>query len=239
MKTIVLLHGFGEDCTVWNPLKAALQPEYQVVTPDYSEADKFETMDEYADWLHTQLLLDEVVKCALIGHSMGGYIALAFAEKYPQMLTGLGVFHSTSYADTDERKVKRLEIIETIRQHGSGAFLKTFVPTMYADSFVEAHPEQIEAHLTAVADLSAGALVTAMEAMRTRPSRAEVLKKAAWPVLFIIGMRDKSIPAQDLIEQARWPAESYQLVLEEVGHMGMVEAPEACLAAIRQFLEKT
>lgn len=239
MKTIVLLHGFGETCTVWNDYTAALQPEYQVVTPDYSDADKFVTMDEYADWLHTQLLLDEVVNCALIGHSMGGYIALAFAEKYPQMLTGLGVFHSTSFADSEERKAKRLENSELIRRNGSGQFLKTFVPTLYAESFSRAHPERIKAHLATVNDLPPTALIAAMEAMRIRPSRTHVLKNAAWPVLFVVGMEDKSIPAQDLIEQAKWPSDSHQLILEGVGHMGMIEAPEACLGAIRAFLEKT
>jgi pimeloyl-ACP methyl ester carboxylesterase len=238
MKTLVFLHGFGETAQVWEPFKNALQPDYQVLTPDYSEAEKLETMEEYADWVYAQLTLAEVVKCALVGHSMGGYIALAFAEKYPQFLTGLGVFHSTAFADTPERQAKRLENSRRIREEGAEAFLESFIPTMYAAGYADRHPEQIEWHLESVEDIPAEALATAMDAMRIRPDRTEVLKQAPWPVLFIIGRQDKSIPAADMLDQARWPAEAYQLVLEDVGHMGMMEAPDACLTALRAWLEK-
>lgn len=237
-QTVVFLHGFGENASVWDDLSEAFSFENHVLTPDYSE-QALPSVDAYAGWLRDWLDAQQVGPCVLIGHSMGGYIALALAERYPDRLRGLGLFHSTAYADTEERKQKRLESISVLEEKGAVTFLENFIPNMYAEAFVEHRPQIIAQHLESVKNLSVAALIAAMRAMRERPDRRAVLEKASFPVLFIIGMADRSVSPQDSLEQVELPAQVHDLVLEGVGHSGMTEAPEACIIAIREFLEMT
>lgn len=237
MQTVVFLHGFGENASVWANLTEALAFEAQCLTPDYSTL-ALPTVEAYADWLRDWLDARQAGPVLLIGHSMGGYIALAFAERYPDRLTGLGLAHSTAYADTDERKQKRLDSVKTIEEKGSAAFLTTFIPNLFAESFAEQHPEVLDAHFETVKNLPAEALVAAMNAMRKRPDRRAVLENATFPVLFLIGLADRSVSPKDSLEQVKLPAQTQELVLEGVGHSGMTEAPEEFLGAVRQFLKR-
>lgn len=234
--TVVLVHGFGESATIWSHLATELRSHYRVLVPDFSTAAQFSTIDEYAVQLHAQLVGAEVQRCVVIGHSMGGYIALAFAEKYPQMLDGLGLFHSTAYADTDERKELRLKNVAFIEKHGTEAFVRNFTPNLYAEAFVVQHPAALTAHIEGALGLPSAALVAGMKAMRLRPDRTHVLREASCPVLFIVGRLDKSVSPEHALEQAQLPSRVHTLVLDHVGHMGMVEAPEACTSAVKAFL---
>lgn len=238
MQTLVLLHGFGETAAVWQPLAGPLTADADVLLPDYSE-QALPSTEAYADWLRDWLDTRGAGPVVLVGHSMGGYVALAFAEKYPERLTALGLFHSTAYADSDERKQKRLDAIRTIEEKGVELFLRGFVPNMYAENFAQQFPDRLEAHVRAVKHLPAEALTAAMRAMRDRPDRREVLKNAPFPVLFIIGRDDRSVSPQDALEQVTLPARHQEVVLEGIGHSGMTEAPEVCLLALRDFLKTT
>ncbi|MBC7892091.1 MAG: alpha/beta hydrolase [Sphingobacteriaceae bacterium] len=237
MQTVIFLHGFGENASVWANLTEALAFEARCLTPDYSDL-ALPTVEAYADWLRGWLDARQTEPMVLIGHSMGGYIALAFAERYPARLTGLGLAHSTAYADTDERKQKRLDSVKAIEEKGAAAFLEKFIPNLFAESFAEGHPEVLAAHFETVKNLPTEALVAAMNAMRTRPDRRAVLETAPFPVLFLIGLADRSVSPEDSLEQVKLPAQTQELVLEGVGHSGMVEAPEAFLSAVRHFLER-
>lgn len=237
MQTLVLLHGFGETSAIWHALAEPLTADADVFLPDYSD-QALSSIDAYADWLHDWLDDRSIGRVVLIGHSMGGYVALAFAERHPDRLTGLGLFHSTAYADSAERKQKRLDAIRGVEEKGVETFLRGFVPNLYAETFAQQFPERLEQHVQAVKHLPAGALIAAMRAMRDRPDRRDVLKKAAFPVLFIIGMDDRSVSPQDAIEQVTLPAQHHEVVLEGIGHSGMTEASEVCLLTIRDFLRQ-
>ena len=236
MQTLVLLHGFAETAAVWQPLAEPLTADANVLLPDYSE-QALPNLDAYADWLRAWLDAQSAGPVVLVGHSMGGYIALAFAERHPDRLRGLGLMHSTAYADSQERKQKRLEAIQKIDEKGVEIFLRNFVPLMYAESFARQFPERLESHVQAVKHLPAEALKAAMRAMRERPDRRDVLRNAPFPVLFLIGMADRSVSPQDALEQVSLPARHHEVVLEDIGHSGMTEAPEGCLLAIRDFLD--
>lgn len=238
MQTLVLLHGFGETAAVWQPLAEALTADADVLLPDYS-ALALPSLDAYADWLRDWLDARHAAPVVLVGHSMGGYVSLAFAEKHPDRLTGLGLFHSTAYADSEERRRKRLEAVQKIDSVGVEEFLRGFVPNMYAEPYAQEFPERLEAHVQAVKHLPAEALKAAMRAMRERPDRRQVLRHAPFPVLFVIGLADRSVSPQDALEQVALPARPHEAVLEGIGHSGMTEAPEACLLALRDFLRAT
>ena len=237
-KTVVLLHGFGEDSSVWSGFVPFLQKDFYILTPDYARLSNLKSVEEYADFVHEKIVEKGIEKCVIIGHSMGGYIALAFAEKYPEMLTGLGLFHSTSFADSDEKKLARTKNIEFIDKHGAEAFIKTSTPNLYAEAFQKHHPEIIEKHIEYASKLPKEALMAGMKAMRDRPDRRQILKSLRCSVMFIIGEMDKSVSPQDAKSQIMMPKFFSSSILNDVAHMGMAEEPEECLKFVIKFCLK-
>lgn len=243
---VVLLHGFGEDGEIWRYQWEALAKQYQVLVPDLpgsGVSDPIEdmSMEGNAAWVRAlvQTVLpnqNEPKRIILIGHSMGGYITLAFAEKYPSLLNGFGLFHSTAMADTDEKKQARRKSIGFIRAHGSGPFIAQSVPNLFGSRFRTENAAAVDDCIERYSRLSPDTLIAWYEAMIQRPNRESVLKMAGCPVLFIAGREDKAVTFADIVKQCHLPAVSDVYVLESAGHMGMFEEKEKSLAALEQFL---
>ncbi|MEA5138352.1 alpha/beta fold hydrolase [Arcicella rigui] len=237
-KAVVLLHGFGEDSTIWSGYVPFLQKDFFIITPEYARLSHLKTIEQYADFVNDIVVASGFEKCILIGHSMGGYIALAFAEKYAEKVLGLSLFHSTAFADSDEKKVARSKNVEFLKTHGTEAFIKATTPNLYAETFAKKYPEIIQKHILASSTLPVEALIAGMEAMRERPDRKHVLKSLRCPVMFIIGEKDKSVAPADAKAQIMIPKFFSSLILDEVAHMGMIEEPEDCLKFVGKFLLK-
>ncbi|WP_353717395.1 alpha/beta hydrolase [Dyadobacter sp. 676] len=235
---MVLLHGHGIDDTIWDSLDAAINDSYTVVRPNISLLTSCQSVEEYADELYRFLTNANIQKCVLIGHSMGGYISLAFAEKYMDMLEGFGLFHSTAFADDDAKKHQRDQMIDLLRTYGTESFIKNTAPNLFGDRYKELHPERIKEHIAYFGKLPADALIAGINAMRNRPDRTAMLAGMPFPVLFIIGMQDKLIPFESVIELAEYPGKSYPLIFAEAGHMGMVERPDATARMINWYMSK-
>jgi pimeloyl-ACP methyl ester carboxylesterase len=239
---VLLLHGFGEDGTVWKNQFDAL-PGVKIVVPDLpgsgrSEAIADMSMEGLAGVLSAlvQEITSSEEKIVLIGHSMGGYIALAFAEKYPQKLSGLGLFHSSAFADSEEKKETRQKAITFIRDNGGAAFLKTAIPKLYAPATQENKAHLVEDHISSTHNFSDAALVSYYESMIKRPDRTAVLKSASVPVLMILGKFDTAIPFEDGLKQTHMPDLSYIHVLEKAGHMGMIEMSQESNKILQDFI---
>lgn len=232
---LVLLHGYGEDQKVWDLVRAAFWPDEHVVTPSYASRSDFRSIEEYGEHVYQELKGMGIDKAILIGHSMGGYIALAIADLHPEFVVGLGLFHSTAYADSEERKEMRLKNVAFLENHGPQAFMENFVKNLYAESFAKEHLGLLVEHIAHSSQFPLPALTAGMKAMRIRPDRRAVLEKAPYPVLFIIGLQDKAVSPDDAREQVGLPAHTQELILPEAGHMGMVEAPEKCIDAIQEY----
>ena len=235
-KTLVLLHGHGVDDSIWDSIDASINDYYTVVRPNISLFTFCKTIEEYADELHRFLTSAVIEKFTLIGHSMGGYIALAFAEKYPEMLEGFGLFHSTAYADDESKKHQRNQTIDMLRNYGTEMFIKNTAANMYGERFKELYPEKIKEHILRFGKLPAEALITGINAMRDRKDRTAVLAAMPFPVLFIIGMQDKILPFESCISLSEYPKQSYPFILAEAGHMGMVERPDASARMISWYM---
>jgi len=131
---VILVHGFPESSAIWDDFSKELSKEFTVITPDLpgyggSGLPKdLSSMDEYADAVHAVASHAGVKKFTLIGHSMGGYIAMALAKKYANgdLLNGIGLFHSTVFADSDEKKVNRNRAIEAAKKDKTG-FIKAAI----------------------------------------------------------------------------------------------------------------
>ncbi len=242
---VVLIHGFGEDGNIWNNQVEILKDKFRLIVPDLPGSGNSEMIDDMsmegmADLV--KAIIDQEAspaagkRATLIGHSMGGYITLAFAEKYPGYLNSFGLFHSTAYADSEEKKASRQKGIEFTREHGVFAFLKATLPNLFSQQTREERPEMINELVRASNNFSAPAIVSYYEAMMKRPDRTHMLQKATVPVLFIMGKNDTIIPMEDVLAQSHLPGKSYIYIFLNSGHMGMLEEKEKCKEILEKFL---
>ncbi|HEX6193899.1 MAG TPA: alpha/beta hydrolase [Chitinophagaceae bacterium] len=241
---VMLVHGFGEDGSVWWPKGAernvsiledkSVLEKVMFIIPDLPGSGQsgivadmsIEGMAEIM-----KIIADDALamhgkisgSICVIGHSMGGYISLAFAEKYPKQLNGLGLFHSTAYADNEEKKQARRKGIDFINEHGAFEFLKTSTPNLFSAKSRDERPELIDEQLEGLRNFSGDALVLYYRAMMQRPDRTVVLVEATVPVLFIMGEQDSAVPMKDMLEQCHLPGKAYIHTLQQSGHMGMLE----------------
>jgi pimeloyl-ACP methyl ester carboxylesterase len=230
-KPILLIHGFGEDGNVWKHQVDFLQQHYQLIIPDLPgsgqsemiEDMSIEGMAEAIKELIDNELAHIAEKVVLIGHSMGGYITLAFAEKYPGLLTSFGLFHSSAFSDNDEKKATRLKAIDFIKTNGSYEFLKTSTPGLFTTGYIEQHKATVDELINAGQSFLPKALVAYYKAMIVRKDRIEVLKQFPHPILFICGLHDKAIPFQQSMQQVSVPVQSHIHILRNSAHMGMWE----------------
>ncbi len=237
-KTLVLLHGHGLDDTIWDNLDLILNDSFVVIRPNISLFTFCKSVEDYADELYRFLSNANIRKCTLIGHSMGGYISLAFAERYPNMLQGLGLLHSTATADNESKIHQRNQTIDLIRNYGTSSFIKNTAGNLFGERYKQTFPEKMQAHIRFFSKLSEAALIAGIQAMKIRPDRSEVLKNIDVPVLMIFGMEDKFIPFEEGMDLSLLPKVCYPFVLAEAGHMGMVERPDATARMIHWFMSK-
>lgn len=227
---VMLLHGFGEDGSVWERQYNIFEG-YQLIIPELPGTGGSEiTSDMSMEGMGTTIrdFIDHlnIPQCCMIGHSMGGYITLAFAEAYAERLNSFGLFHSTAFADTEEKKQTRKKGMEFITKNGAFEFLKTATPNLYSPYTKENHPQLIEEHIESTKDFKDEALIRYYQAMIDRPDRTHVLRETNVPVLFVLGRHDNAVPFQDVLKQSYLPSVSQVEFLEKSGHMGMREETE-------------
>ena len=243
-RPVMLVHGFGEDGEIWSQAMGALKETATLIVPDlpgsgHSPMVTDMSMEGLAEVLHGILHAEQIETCTMIGHSMGGYITMAFAEKYPNHLRSFGLFHSSAYADPEEKKATRRKGIAFIREHGAGAFLATVIPNLFSGKTKKEHPELIEKQSALGDNFSPDALVSYYEAMMQRPDRTGILRETTVPVLFIMGKYDTAVPVKDSLEQCHLPEKSYIHMLAESGHMGMLEEPGKSNLIVGKFIAET
>lgn len=249
-KTVVLLHGFGEFADVWTQQVEVLQKKYRVIVPDLPGTGDSDIIDDMsmegmADTIKQMIDAESNSpsfgggrgkEVDLIGHSMGGYITLAFAEKYPERLSGFGLFHSTAWPDNEEKKATRQKGIAFIEEHGAKAFLETATPNLFSPVTKDERPGLVDKQLAGLSNFSPHALVLYYQAMIRRPDRVAVLKNARVPVLFILGKYDTAVSFQDQLKQCHLPEISYIHILGHSGHLGMLEETVKSNEALLEFL---
>ena len=239
---VMLVHGFGEDGDVWNKQIESLKNKYHLIVPDLPGSGRSEmindmSMEGMAEVLHSIIHEENIDKCTVIGHSMGGYITLALVESYWNHVNAFGLFHSSAFADTEEKKQTRKKGIEFAKQHGAFEFLKTATPNLFSPDSKSEIPNSINEFINSLANFSIDALVSYYEAMMKRPDRTDILKKTENPVLFIAGEHDNAVPLNDILKQCHLPEKSYIHILKKSGHMGMMEEPENANRILQDFLD--
>ena len=234
--TIVLIHGHGVDASLWDSIYAGLVSDVPVLKPDFARLTQHTTMEGYAGELYDRLQEEGVKNVVLVGHSMGGYMALAFAERHPEMMCGLCLFHSTAFADDETKKIQRQQIINNLTLDGSRVFLNTAITNMFAPANRDRMDDLKQELIDRFSTLPSDALQAGIRAIMSRPDRVEVVKAASFPVLIIAGQHDQLVPIGTSQELAGAVPAAGIVVLETSGHLGMIEQPEESLQALNTFI---
>lgn len=240
---IVLLHGFTEDLRMWKHFTAGLSRKYRVVCIDLPGHGKsgclaeIHTMELMAGAVSAVLKHLEIKKCLMVGHSMGGYVTLAFASKYQRMLKGFGLFHSHCFSDSPEDKRNRARAMEIVKKNRF-SFLSAFIPGLFPEDSQKKYQKEIDFLLWCANEIPREGILAAMGGMMERKDQSELLKSTKLPVLFILGLKDSKAPVSRLWDMISLPAVSESLILRDCGHMGYIEAPDETLKAVKNFARK-
>jgi len=240
---IVLLHGFVECIEIWEQFSCKLSKTNKVICielPGHGESEiisEVQTMEIMAEHVHK--LINTIIseKYVLIGHSMGGYIGLSFAEKYENELVGLGLFHSNAIADTPEAKLGRERAAEIIKLNKEN-YIFNFIPNLFAECNRETFATEIIWLQEKAKSLTKEALISCLFGMKERTDKISFLIDTNLPIMFIAGKEDERSPLNSLIAQAMLPKHSEILILSNCGHTGYIEKETETLEFIRDFARK-
>lgn len=240
--TLVLLHGFMESIRIWEDFSEELCKIFKVLCielPGHGKSDlidDIQSMESTADMINELCKSIDIEKFVIIGHSMGGYVSLQFAEMFPEKIKGLGLFHSHALEDTEEAKNNRdraCEIVKTSRK----VFISQFIPELFAPENVLRFENEIKELQSHVIDMSSEAIIASQQGMKLRTDKLNILIDLDVPKLFIAGKQDSRVNLQQLMAQAMLCNHADILILN-IGHMGYIEARNETLASIRNFTEK-
>jgi pimeloyl-ACP methyl ester carboxylesterase len=239
---LLLLHGFCEDSQMWEAWKQPFLAHFQVITVDLPGFGRSPlqltqpSIAEMAKAVHALLDHLDLERVHLLGHSMGGYVALSMAAQRPERSLSLTLFHSHPFADGEEKKRNREKSMDFIRRHGTVPFVSQLMPSLFAPSFLEQNRAFVQDFIAQNSEHHSDALLAATHAMLHRPDQSEVLRQAEFPVLFMVGKQDKAIPKEQNLAQLTLPKVARIELYHDLGHMGMWENPKATQYAFLRFL---
>lgn len=242
-KAVVFLHGFCEDRHLWAQLAGALAPAYTTLCvdlPGFGDSDLIEpySMELLAQAVSAVLDAEGIELAVWVGHSMGGYAVLAALELQAERLAGLCLLHSHPFADSQEKRVNRLKAIGFIQKNGVVPFVRHLFGELFAPDFLHSGASLVQPFIERCAGSASQAVIAASRAMLQRPDRSTCLAEARVPALFVLGEQDASIPLDTGLKACTLSPRSIIRILPGVGHMSMLEAPEACLEALDLLLKQ-
>ena len=242
-KCIVLLHGYLERGKIWQAFTEQMPAGFRFIVPDLpGHGDsgiwgRVHTMDELAAALRAILDAEGIPKIFLAGHSMGGYVCMAFADLFPERLAGYALVHSTPFADTDEKRENREREISLVLCGKKRQIVLVNIPKAFASDNLDRMSPQVES-LKQMALMSPDdGMIALLNGMKERPDRTAVLQNPELPLLLIGGMKDNYIPVEVFEKLASLAPHARVLRLEDSGHMGFMEEPEELVKEIEAFLK--
>lgn len=241
-KCVVLLHGYLESMLVWEDFVPFLYKELRVVTLDLPGhgisvvTGEEHSMEFLADTVADALRALGIPRCTLVGHSMGGYVALAFCERHPDMLNGVVLLSSTPNADTPEKAENRRREIALVKAGKKDALARVVPEAGFAEDNRTRMKDYIEDLTEQVAVTEDEGIVALLNGMIARKDRNEMLRASKVPQLFILGRKDNYIPVEAAEKLVEGHPQARIVWLENSGHMGFLEEPETTARAILDFV---
>ena len=238
---IMLLHGFPFHKAIWDDFIPLLSDRHRVITvdlPGFGQSERIAQpfgIRQVADALLEFIDEKKLSKIHIVGHSLGGYVALEMVNKRTELFASLTLFHSTAYADSDEKKESRLKVVDFVKKNGPVPFATGFIDPLFATPGRPA----IEKVRSVAAAASAEAIIGYSLAMKDRAEHIKTLQIFKNPTMFIVGEKDPGISVESIKKQARYSEKPHIEILEDVAHMGMFEQPAATAGKIADFVAKS
>lgn len=238
---VLLLHGYLESLKIWEPFIPLLANDYFVIAIDipghgksgiFSRVHRMDDMAEAAFHIIQSL---GVGKVHIVGHSMGGYVALAFRELHYRVMRSFTLFHSTSFSDTPEKRMNRIREIELIKDGKKNLIVKTNIPKAFANDNLERLKSQVNTAMQIAMDTEDEGIISILNGMKERPDRSPLLKDDVIPYLLIAGEKDNYIPIEAARSIPSLGPNIEFVVLNNSGHMGFIEEPEKSAEILREF----
>lgn len=242
-KCVVLLHGYLESMLVWDEFVALLKESVRVVTIDLPGhgvsmvTSEVHTMEYLAECVALVMEALGIERYSVVGHSMGGYVALAMVEKHASRLESIVLLSSTTSADSQEKCDRRRREIELIKA-GKKNMLARLVPHAgFAPENVQRLKDYIEDIGELILMTEDEGVIAILGGMIERKSRGELLRQSGVPHMFIFGRHDYYIPVETAEEMIAADPTARVVWLEHSGHMGFYEEPELCAQAILEMVK--
>lgn len=241
---IVLVHGYLETSEVWKNFASKLSRQYRIITidlPGHGRSDiqgETQTMELMAEAIKELLESLNIEKVFLTGHSLGGYITLAFAELFPEMLSGYCLFHSHPLADTIEALEKREREITLIKAGKKDLMYPENIAKMYAAVNLNKFKDALKRSKEIASSISGEGIIAVLRGMMARPSRLAVMEEGKVPCLWILGKMDNYVNCELAKSKVRLPKNAELVVLENSGHLGFIEEEEESFKVIDSFIKR-
>jgi len=241
---VVLLHGYLETGEVWEPLVERLEGEFRIITPDLPGHGDSGIRGEVHTMEFLASAIREVIRDAgenrvmMVGHSLGGYVTLAFVEMFPELLSGYVLFHSHPHADTPEAIEKRNREIAVVRAGRKNIMYPGNVSMMFARDNLKAMKAELERSKKIASGNTAEGIIALVNGMIARPSRQYILESGVVPLLWILGRHDLYFSPEKAMRDTGLPHNAEVVILEKSGHLGFIEEAEKSASLIGGFAEK-
>lgn len=238
-RSVFLIHGFLANKRIWKDYQNRLSKKYQVVAIDLAGHGNSEcigyahTMEIFGDSVKALMQHLNIRKAIFVGHSLGGYVSMAFAEKHPDNVLGLIMMNSTAKGDSKQRIQSRNQLIDLIKQNKDKA-LELLVPSFFSVKKRNTH-WQVKGYLRMAKQCSERGIIATIEGMKIRKEREIVLKFAPFPYLYIIGLQDQILVADFLKNESKLGENGAFVLLENGSHMCLLEEIEKVYRIIKQF----
>ena len=238
---LILLHGFMENLFIWEEMEAELLKKFKLIKIDLPGHGKSEiyseihTMEFMAEKVNEVAEFLKIEKFHLLGHSMGGYVSLAFAEKYPEKLNSLTLFFSTYFADDEEKKELREKSLRIIKENFR-TYVNAGIPNFFSENEREFLTEKINLAKEIALSTNNDGVLAAQRGMKLRTDKLAILEKFEGKILVIAGKYDNAVNSEKTFKNLpnKKNVKSYLL---DCGHNGHWEKPEICAAIIMNELQ--
>lgn len=238
---VVFIHGFLENSSMWNEIALELSKKYRVISIDLlghgqtGNLGYIHSMEDQANMVKAVLNHLKLRKYIFVGHSMGGYVALAFAKLFPQSVKGLCLMNSTALPDSEEKKLNRDRAIKAVKQNHK-TFVRIAIPMLFSEKNREIYLKEIAQITQEALQLSTQGIIAALEGMKIRKNQTSIYKNASFPIQMIIGKQDPALDYDSLIIQTK--NTKVKIIEFPDGHMSHIENKKELIEALTSFIKE-